>query len=38
MRIIRNMTSLQKWAMKNAGYARVETAEWLELDKSSIGG
>jgi hypothetical protein len=21
------------WAMKNAGYTREETAEWLELDK-----
>jgi hypothetical protein len=22
------------WAMKNAGYTREETAEWLELNKS----
>jgi hypothetical protein len=23
------------WAMKNAGYTREETAEWLELDKAN---
>jgi hypothetical protein len=25
------------WAMKNAGYTREETAEWLELASGSIG-
>jgi hypothetical protein len=23
------------WAMKNAGYTREETAEWLELDEAT---
>jgi hypothetical protein len=25
------------WAMKNAGYTREETAEWLELENISMG-
>jgi hypothetical protein len=24
------------WAMKNAGYTKKETAEWLELEKQSM--